>query len=46
MNPDSEGAGVSEISAAVCISKLFGRCKKMLNVTESEQDEIGRDWDL
>jgi hypothetical protein len=46
MNPDSEGAGVSEISAAVCISKSFVRYKKMPVVTELEQDEIGRDWDL
>jgi hypothetical protein len=46
MNPDSEGAGVSEISAAVCISKLLVPCKKTLDVTESEQDQIGGDWDV
>jgi hypothetical protein len=41
MNPDSEGAGVSEISAAVCSAESFQPNKKMVAVTESEQAELG-----
>jgi hypothetical protein len=41
MNPDSEGAGVSGISAALCSAESFQPNKKMVAVTESEQAEVG-----
>jgi|HubBroStandDraft_2_1064218.scaffolds.fasta_scaffold67155_2 hypothetical protein len=41
MNPDSEGAGVSGISAALCSAEAFQPNKKMVAVTDSEQAELG-----